>query len=118
MNNKRKPLNERDEQVLEYLKSFNVGEGPTKEMLQMMLFKEMNKNFERMVRFSIQKLRDHGYVIASSSDKPGYRLTTNKDDVKHYVNETRKRAKMLLATARKVERAHGLRNNMRMSLTS
>ncbi len=116
--NKHRPLNERDEQVLEYLKSFNVGEGPTKEMLQMMLFKDINRNYERMVRFSIQKLRDHGYVIASSSDKPGYRLTTNKEDVKHYVNETRKRAKMLMATARKVERAHGLRKNMRMSLTS
>lgn len=115
---KRKPLTENDVKVLDLLESMSLKSGLTKEMLQMAVFGDVSPNFERRIRGSIQNLRDHGYIIASSSDRPGYRLTTDKEDVRHYINETRKRAKMLLATARKVEKSYGLRNNMRMSLTS
>lgn len=115
--NKHKELTKTDENVLEVLKA-SLKDGLTKEAIQMSVFEKVGPNWERRIRASIKNLRDHGYVIASSSDKPGYRLTADKDDVKHYVNETRKRAKMLLATARKVEKSYGLRNNMSMRLTS
>ena len=113
--NKLPPLNSIDRQVLAAL---SAKHSILRETLQRKIFGAVSKNFDRAIRRSIKRLRDHNYVITSTSKKPGYRLTSEKDAVKAYVEETRKRAKVMLATARRVERAHGLRKQARMQLST
>jgi hypothetical protein len=110
------PLKAIDHKVLAILSATH--KSILRETLQRKIFGAVSEDFDRAIRRSIKHLRDHNYVIASSSRKPGYRLTTEKDAVKAYVEETRKRAKVMLATARRVERAHGLRKQARMQLSA
>ncbi len=114
--NKLPPLNNLDCHVLAILSAKQTG--ILRETLQRKIFGAVSKNFDRAIRRSIKRLRDHNYVITSTSKTPGYRLTSEKDAVKAYVEETRKRAKVMLATARRVERAHGLRKQTRMQLST
>lgn len=114
--NKLPPLNNLDRKVLAILSATHTA--IPRETLQRKIFGKLSTDLDRAIRKSIKRLRDHNYVIASSSRASGYRLTSEKDAVKTYVEETRKRAKAMLATARRVERAHGLRKQVRMQLST
>lgn len=114
--NKLPPLNNLDRKVLASLSATHTA--ILRETLQRKIFGAISRDFDRAIRRSIKRLRDHNYVIASTSRTPGYRLTNEKDAVKAYVEETRKRAKVMLATSRRVERAHGLRKQARMQLST
>jgi hypothetical protein len=112
---KLKPLSETDKKALYLLqKKGNC----TRLALQVALFgTKNNASNDRKVRRSIQNLRNHNFVIISSSrTSDGYQLTTDKTKVKFYVDEQFKKAKAMMAIARKVARAHGLRHQTRMSV--
>lgn len=108
---KLKPLTETDLYVLKLLK----GRGAcNRQSLQDAIYGTLrNPNNDRRVRECIQHLRDHGYVIISSSRSKGYELTKDKRKVSSYVDEQFKKAKAMMRTARKVARAHGLLNQIR-----
>jgi hypothetical protein len=111
MKTKVKPLTFLDKQILAYLAK--SGKEVRREELRKKFFET-----DRNIRRSIQRLRNHNYIIASSSARAGYRLTTNKTEVRRYVDETRKRARAMLKAASHVEKAYGLRNNLRMKLST
>lgn len=103
--------------VLELLQ--NNPKGLRRDQLQKKIFKSVgDPNNDRRIRMAISKLRKRNYVIASSSTEPGYRLTTDREAVRHFVAEQRKRARELNATASRVERAYGLRKQSRMNLSA
>ncbi len=74
-----------------------------------------NKNHDRVMQRTIQELRNFGFAIVSNSSQPGYKLANSKEEVSAYVAERLKMAKQMCATARKVERAYGLRKQMRLA---
>ena len=86
--------------------------------LQTEIFERKTSNYDRAIRRAISNLRDRGFVITSASDHAGYNLTTDPEAVRHYLNESVKRAKRIMRTARKVREAYGLRNQISMSLSS
>ncbi len=71
-----------------------------------------NKNNDRAIQRAIQELRDFGFAIVSNSSKPGYKLATSKAEVTQYVAERMKAAKEMMKTAKRVERAYGLKRQM------
>ncbi len=71
-----------------------------------------NDSNDRAIRRAIAELRERGSVITSASDHAGYMLTTDHEAVKHYLNESIKRAKKIMRTARKVRQAYGLKDQM------
>lgn len=111
MRPKLKPLTFLDKAILQYLAKTGR-EVRRKELCNKFL------ETDRNIRRSIQHLRNHNYIIASSSARAGYRLTTSKTEVRRYVDETRKRARAMLKAASHVEKAYGLRKNMRMKLSA
>lgn len=58
---------------------------------------------EREVRRAVKELREHGYNIASSSDKKGYWIGT-EEDRQRTINELRSRARRLEQTAAALEK--------------
>ena len=108
-----KPL---EAQVLKKLEEFP--QGIKRHELQIYLFAGFSKNADRSIRNAIQGLRNKGYVIVSASDRSGYKLTTDNNEVLHYVNEQIKRAKTCMRTARRVREAYKKRNQISMRLTS
>lgn len=103
-------------EILELLK--NAQNGIKRHDLQMYMFFKTSPNNDRRIRRAIKGLRDKGFVIVSSSDHSGYKLTTNQDEVKHYVNEQIKRAKACMRTARKVREAYQMRDQLTIGLSS
>lgn len=59
---------------------------------------------DRKIRKCIEQLREKDYAIVSSSNKAGYRLVTDEDEVEKYIAEQRRRMK---SVERKI--AHGYR---------
>jgi hypothetical protein len=108
-----KPL---EEDVLEKLKEFP--QGIKRRELQIYLFAGFSSNADRRIRHAIKGLRDKGFVIVSSSDHSGYKLTTDQNEVKHYVAEQIKRAKACMRTARRVRQAYQMRDQLPIGLTS
>jgi len=43
-------------------------------------------------------------LIIATSDRKGYRLAEDEDDIKHFINERRKRAENILIPVNKAER--------------
>lgn len=111
-----KDLSQFQTDVLELLK--NAQNGIKRHDLQMYMFFKTSPNNDRRIRRTIKVLRDRGFVIVSSSDRSGYRLTTDQNEVKHYVNEQIKRAKACLKTARRVREAYQMRDQVSMVLSS
>lgn len=105
-----------EQQVLKELEEHPAG--IKRRELQISLFAGYSDSADRVIRKAIKSLRDKGFVIASSSRSCGYRLTTNNEEVKHYVNEQIKRAKACMRTARKVRQAYQLRDQLSIGLTS
>ncbi len=92
--------------------------GVSRQALQLHIFKRRTESDDRIIRKAISNLRERGYVITSASDRAGYRLTTDPEAVRHYLNESVKRAKMIMRTARKVRNAYGLRDQLPLTLSS
>ena len=74
---------------------------------------------DRRVRKAIKRLRDLGLVILSSTQSSGYRLAGPEDTaaVQAYADQQMRAAKSRMATARKVQKAYGLRNVVPMDLS-
>lgn len=105
-----KPLTKNDLHVLKLLKGSGLC---NRETLQAAVFGTTRNTIkDRRVRECIKHLRDHGYVIISSSRAKGYELTKDKRKVSRYVSEQFKKAKAMMQTARRVARSHGLLKQM------
>lgn len=63
---------------------------------------------DRQMRQAIERLRDMGYPICSTSQKKGYWLSNDKEEIKKVIREYRRKALKMLITARRME--HGKRN--------
>ena len=101
--------------ALGFLKA-NAGRNVTRTELQKKLFKTTrSKNHDRVVQKLIRELRMLGFTIVSNSKKAGYKLATKKNEVDEYVAEQLKRAKEVRAVALKVQKAYGLRGQMRLA---
>lgn len=64
---------------------------------------------DRVLRYKIAdiNLADGPYkdiFIIGTSDKAGYRLARDEEDLKHYIKERKKRAEMILLPVKKAER--------------
>ncbi|XVG95847.1 HTH domain-containing protein [Eubacteriales bacterium KG125] len=60
---------------------------------------------DRAVRKAIERLRLQGYPICSTSQKKGYWLSDNKEEIDKVIKEFRSKALKMLVTARNME--HG-----------
>lgn len=67
---------------------------------------------DRAVREAIERLRNAGVAVVSTSRGAGYRLATSQEEVRAFVGDMRARAVRALRTARKVARAYGLRDQL------
>lgn len=103
-------LNDLQTKVLDLLRKNTTG--ITRGKLQQDIFVFQNPSNDRAIRRAIAELRERGFVITSASDHAGYMLTTDREAVKHYLNESIKRAKKIMRTARKVRQAYGLKDQM------
>lgn len=74
----------------------------------------LDRNNDRAVQRIIKSLRDMGFVVVSNSNQPGYRLARTQAEVDHYVAERIRAGSEMIATARKVKKTWGLRNQMRL----
>ena len=71
---------------------------------------------DRVNRLAIERLRNAGIVIVSSSKKAGYRLARDEKDVRAFVDDMQARARKANRTASKVKQAYGLKNQQSMEL--
>lgn len=67
---------------------------------------------DRVNRYAIERLRNQGIVIVSSSKGKGYRLAQTAEEVKSFVNDMESRAQKAWRTAGKVRRAYGLKDQL------
>ena len=74
--------------------------------------KELTGISDRAIRQEIQKLRNKGIYIVSTSDSKGYYLAETNEEVRHFVAESRSRAMELLNTANKVQIGYFNRNQI------
>lgn len=101
--------------ALGFLKA-NAGRNVTRTELKKKLFNTTrSKNYDRVVQRVIHELRMMGFAIVSNSRKAGYKLANTKQEVDEYVAEQLKRAKEARAVALKVQKAYGLRKQMRFA---
>lgn len=122
LNDIQKILIERDDalslRVLGFLKDNPLG--LTRARLAALVYPAavtVSAGMDRNVRRAIKRLRDLGLVIISSTDKAGYRLATDDDTliVRRYALQQYKAARSRIATASKVLKAYGLKDNLRLS---
>lgn len=71
-----------------------------------------NRNNDRAIQHAIRALRMIGFVIVSNSEQSGYKLATTDAEVNRYVAERMKAAREMMRTARKVQKAFKVRNQM------
>jgi biotin operon repressor len=71
---------------------------------------ELTGKDDRHNRESIERLRNTGIAVVSSSRGAGYRLADTEAEVRAFVADMQSRAQKAFKTARRVKRAYGLRN--------
>lgn len=91
--------------------------GLTRERMTRMVYKTFTPSLDRQTRKAIKRLRDLGLVILSSTKRPGYRLAGPREIavVMAYAEQQVRAAKSRMATARKVLKAYGLKDNARFA---
>jgi hypothetical protein len=93
--------NENDRQLLELLL-----EGPrTRQELT-----AATQRNDRCNRYGIERLRNAGIVIVSTSRGKGYKLAETDKEVRQFVDDMQSRARKAMKTANKVRAAYGLRD--------
>lgn len=75
----------------------------------------LTKRDDRRNRESIERLRNMGIVIVSTSKGAGYRLAENESEVRSFVDDMQSRARNAFRTASRVKRAYNLRDQMELA---